>query len=169
MSEPQTARIRDTLSGFGPVWQRVTGTETPREPPPPPPPPRDDPETLRQLLQAERQAAICGQRLARLFRGRMRTRLLAQAGAARERARTLRAELFLRSGERQAPPTRCPAPHDRLSALREAIDADRKAARDYTAAAGKSGDAELARLYGDFAARREADAKQKREILRGLL
>lgn len=146
-----TDSVRTSLSKFDGVWQRVTGTQ--------------NGSPLRELIRNELCTASYDAILARRVTGRARAALSAQAASARRRARRLRAELFIRSGEVYAPSERCDVPEAKqLPALRAAFERSTAAAAAYEKAAATA-DGELAAMTEAFAAERSAEAQTLRALI----
>ena len=148
---PITDSVRASLSKFDGVWQRVTGTQN------------DNP--LRDFIRDELCTASYNMALARRLTGHARAVLTAQAASARRRARRLRAELFIRSGEVYAPEERCAAPDAKpLPALRKAYERGTAAAAAYDKAA-ETADGDLAAMAEAFAAERRSEAQALRALI----
>ena len=156
------AEVKRALSGFAPVWQRVTGAASPPDGAPAQKEADDGP--LRRFIRCEAEAAACDRRLYSAFRG---------AGAlgthvknADRRARRLAAELFILTGQRSSVRVSCPPFRDRLTALKDAMDRDGGEAESYRTEAQRTLDPQLRELYRTYADERAAAAAQKRALIR---
>lgn len=137
--------IRETIRGFDGVWQRVTTqTATPA------------PETasgggdraLRRFIQSEQRAAHDDACLARRLCGRARMLLMQLSSKANCRARSLRAEYFIRTGETCVPHEDDDTPADGcLCALRETYERYKRLSQSYKRAAERTDDEQLRCLY----------------------
>lgn len=155
-SETEVKRV---LSGFAPVWQRVTGAASPQKAPSE----RGEAVNLRRFIRRESQAAACDRRLYGAFRGA--GFLGAHAKNAEMRARRLAAELFILTGERTTIRDACPPVRDKLIALKNAMERDAAAAEEYRRQISQTSDPQLRALYRSYADERNAAAARKRALI----
>ena len=166
--------VKRVLSGFSPVWERVTGSgqkapaAAPMPDEAPPKIPGGYPHTTVDLMQREARDAACLRRLYGRFGNRNASILKKHSQQAARRFRRLAAEHFVRSGERRSFPDSCRPKGSRLDALRLAMERDLEAAEHYRHAAADTDDPEMRQLYAAFERERRKEAAEKRSIIRRL-
>ncbi len=153
--------IKESLTGFEDVWQRVTGRDTPQ----PPESAYSQEDSLLLLIHEEICAAAGATALARMFQGDGRALLLRHAADAKRHLRRLRAEYFITTGLTAASNGDCRAVGGKLASLRDAFLAAGQLAGRYEMAAGQTDCPELAEAFGAFA----ADERRRAQELRALL
>ncbi len=147
--------IQQTLARFDGVWDRVTGKQTGNVS-------GGGEGELPALIRDELCAARFDSMLSRMFQGAARSELQDHAASAACRARKLRAEYFILSGELCPGKEKCGAPACRMEGLRSAFLRDSRMAEAYKKAAAGSSVRELTELYTAFQKELTRSAAEKR-------
>ena len=157
------AKIRESLSEFQSVWERVAGSDAAFSAPD-----REAPgegERLRAFMRSAANAAALYASLARRVRGAAPV-LSRLAGAERAQLHALRLEYYLLTGEIFRPETHLPERAGLLDELRRAWQAEGSSERSYLHAAEVS---TLGALYRAHARNERGHAQTLRELIaRGL-
>ena len=156
--------IRDSLAGFGQLWQRVSCAGESAEPG------RGadtySPEdTLLALIHDEICTGAYVSALARMFQGDGRALLQRHAAEARRHLRRLRAEHFIITGVEGGAHQDCRSLSGRLPALRAVLLQAADMAERYAAAAERTDCPELREVFSAFAADERRRARETRSLL----
>lgn len=164
--------LKESLSDFDAVWQRVTGQCTgdgnnSGDPPPCAKPAEDAPlsDTLTRLIHEETCAAACARSLVRSFPADGRAVLQRMAAGSRRRLRRLRAERFIATGDAGGSSEDCGGPAGKLASLRTVYLRYNALAEGYDAAAGRTADPDLRDALAAFAGEAHCSAREARALL----